>query len=118
MKLNPGNAEFRGSVITWKQHDLRTPGKFKEEYRGVGMACINSKTYIIWKALNPQGSSETKASAKSVQQKRNHLAQHIRTEHRSASATGDGVINTYTQQGKDGNGGLIYSIIYLFIRLL
>ena len=66
----PGNAEFRGSVITWKQHDRRTPGKFKEEYRGVGMACINSKTYIIWKALNPQGSSETKASAKSVQQKK------------------------------------------------
>ena len=36
----------------------------------------------------------------------------------ASSAAGDGVINTYTQQGKDGNGGLIYSIIYLFIRLL
>ena len=41
--------EFRGEFITKQQHDHRTPGKFKEEYRGIGMACLNSKTYIIWK---------------------------------------------------------------------
>ena len=100
---------MQGSVITWKQHDRRTPGK--EEYRGVGMACINSKTYIIWKALNPQGSSETKASAKSVQQKRNHLArEHFvnvlttkepkMVENAGFICNKDGIIQTYTQYKK------------------
>ena len=62
--------EFRGEFITKKQYDRRTPGKFKEEYQGIGMACLKSKTYIIWKT--PEG-EEFKLSSKSVQERRNTL---------------------------------------------
>ena len=95
-------------MITRKEHDRRTPGKFKEEYRGVGMACINSKTYIIWQAINPQGFSKAKSSAKSVQQKRNHLAREhflgvlTTKEPKMVENSGfirnkEGIIQTYTQ---------------------
>ena len=105
------DVEFRGSMITRKEHDRRTPGKFKEEYRGVGMACINSKTYIIWQAINPQGSSKAKSSAKSVQQKRNHLArEHFldvlttkepkMVENAGFIRNKEGIIQTYTQYKK------------------
>ena len=36
--------DFDGEKITKKQFDQRTPGKFKLEYRGEGMYCLNSKT--------------------------------------------------------------------------
>ena len=63
--------EFRGELITKQQHDRRTPGKFKEEYRGISTACLNSKTYIIWKTPDCK---EFKLSSKGVQERRNTLA--------------------------------------------
>lgn len=30
------------------KHDAREPGLFKCEFRGVGMVCLNSKTYYCW----------------------------------------------------------------------
>ena len=43
---------FEGERITFKQYDKRTPGKFKLEYKGKGMYCLNSKTYYIWRDVN------------------------------------------------------------------
>ena len=58
--------EFRGEFITKQQHDRRTPGKFNEEYREIGMACLNSKTYIIWKMSDCKA---YKLSSKGVREK-------------------------------------------------
>ena len=102
---------FRDTEITKKQYDKRTPGKFKEEYRGIGMGCLNSKTYIIWKAVDENGVAGFKCSSKGVQERRNTLTKedfsHILTSKEShyvenAGFIRDkkGVINTYTQYKK------------------
>ena len=59
--------EFDGELISKAQYDRRTPGKFKAEFIGLGMACLNSKVYHIW------SEKESKTSCKGVQQKRNEL---------------------------------------------
>ena len=93
-------------LITKKQHDRRTPGKFKEEYRGIGMVCLNSKTYIIWKT---EDGKEFKLSSKGVQDKRNILTPQdfINTlstqvpmiiENAGMIRDKEGIIHTYTQQ--------------------
>jgi hypothetical protein len=98
--------EFRGESITKKEHDRRTPGKFKEEYRGIGMICLNSKTYIIWESLDGK---KWKLSSKGVQEKRNELTplDYIYTLHthepkiiENAGLIRDkqGLIHLYTQQ--------------------
>ena len=43
---------FKGERITYKQYDQRTPGKFKLEFEGEGMSCLNSKVYIVWGQKN------------------------------------------------------------------
>ena len=59
--------EFDGELISKAQYDRRTPGKFKAEFIGLGMACLNSKVYHIW------SEDKSKTSCKGVQQKRNEL---------------------------------------------
>ncbi len=49
--------------ITIKQFDKSTPDKFKEEFPGIRMGFLNSKTYIIWKAPN-EGVIKFKCSSK------------------------------------------------------
>ena len=40
--------EFDGKQTTQKQYDKRTPGKFKPEFEGLGMVCLNSKVVHAW----------------------------------------------------------------------
>ena len=35
------------------QYDSRTPGLFKEEFRGDGIVALNSKTYFCWQNNGP-----------------------------------------------------------------
>ena len=103
--------EFRGQFSTKQQYDRRTPGKFKEEYRGIGMLCLNSTTYIIWKTLD--GLGEFKLSSKGVQERLNTLTPRdfINTlstqvpkiiENTGLIRDKEDVIHTYTEQ-KQGN---------------
>ena len=39
---------FQDEIISLKQFDKRTPGKFKPEFVGNGQLCLNSKVYHIW----------------------------------------------------------------------
>ena len=39
---------FQDGVISLKQFDKRTPGKFKPEFIGHGQLCLNSKVFHIW----------------------------------------------------------------------
>ena len=66
---------FNGHTITLKDYDKRTPGKYKEEFNGVGMICLNSKVYHIWSdKINPKtGKVYAKTSCKGVQKRRNEL---------------------------------------------
>ena len=64
--------DFNGHSITEKQFEKRTPGKFKEEFSGEGMICLNSKVYHIW-TYNKEGKLVTKTSCKGMQLKRNDL---------------------------------------------
>ena len=64
---------FNGHTITQKQYEKRTPGKFKEEFNGIGMICLNSKVYHIWSDKIIDGKLLTKTSCKGVQKKRNEL---------------------------------------------
>ena len=101
---------FRDTHVTLKQFDRRTPGKFKEEYRGTGMGCLNSKTYIIWVAsLDKDGNPAPKSSSKGVQEKRNTLTEEdfhnllVTQQPKIVTNTGfikdnNHIINTYTQQ--------------------
>ena len=108
--------KFNDQWITWQQFDYRTPGKFKVEYNGEGMGCLNSKTYIIWGEVDKEtGRPKPKCSSKGSQQKRNTLTKDyfedvVKTQdpHEVENAgfvrDTDGVINTYTQTKK----GLTY----------
>ena len=39
---------FKDRMISLKQFDKRTPGKFKSEFIGNGQICLNSKVYHAW----------------------------------------------------------------------
>ena len=57
------NSDFIDCMLsggTWVQggcckqiskHDIRTPGLFKEEYKGTGAVALNSKTYVCWDSV-------------------------------------------------------------------
>ena len=64
---------FDGQEISYVQWDKRTPGKFKAEFEGDGMMCLNSKLFIIW------NNDEAKTSCKGTQKNRNEiLKEHFR----------------------------------------
>ena len=99
---------FEGERITFKQYDKRTPGKFKMEYKGEGMYCLNSKTYYIWGELDRDGSSKPKCSSKGVRQDRNPLTrdhfkdvlvtkESCKVENAGFIHSKEGPIKTYTQ---------------------
>lgn len=52
--------------------DGRTPGKFKEEFRGVGIVCLNSKSYICFKE-NVEEKDGVKLSSKGLSKRTNRL---------------------------------------------
>ena len=54
-------------MISLKQFDKCTPGKFKPEFIGNGQLCLNSQEYHIW------NDEEEKISCKGVQKRRNRL---------------------------------------------
>ena len=58
---------FQDQMISLKQFDQRTPGKFKPEFVGIGQVVLNSKVYQIWSA------DDEKTSCKGIQKRRNHL---------------------------------------------
>ena len=60
--------QFNGQEIPLKTYDKRTPGKYKPEYIGRGMTCLNSKVYHVW------SDKDSKTSCKGVQDGRNHLS--------------------------------------------
>ena len=64
--------DFEGHTITKEQFDKRSPGKFKAEFKGDGMYCLNSKVNHIWKNL-PDGTVNSKISCKGTQKSRNEL---------------------------------------------
>ena len=71
---NETMVDFNGYSITLRQYDKRTPGKYKEEFNGIGMVCLNAKVYHIWSdRYDEYGNAETKTSCKGMQKKRNKL---------------------------------------------
>ena len=70
---DPTEIDFAGVKIPFSQYDKRTPGKYKEEFNGVGMICLNSKVYHIWSDRYKDGILITKTSCKGMQKKRNEL---------------------------------------------
>ena len=86
--------EFDEQIVTFKQWDKRIPCKFKLEYDGDDMSCLNSKVNIIWGETDEKGEPKPKTSCKNTQQKRNELLkQHFlnvlnRTENHSVENAG------------------------------
>ena len=102
---------FEGYTIPYSQWDKRTPGKFKPEFDGDGMVCLNSKVYHIWSSSrkDDDGKYITKTSCKGAQQKRNTLLKEhfvnvldTQKQHfvKNAGFVKDkeGIIKTYTQK--------------------
>ena len=58
---------FDGNEITKKQYEKRTPGKYKLEFSGDGMICLNSKVYHVWGKVN--GKDVSKTSSKGMQER-------------------------------------------------
>ena len=97
---------FEGQEITLEQYEKRSPGKYKLEFEGEGMICLNSKVYHIWGELG------CKTSSKGMQERNNLLKDDFlrvlleRCEHR---VTNTGIIDdgtrklTYTQTKKGLN---------------
>ena len=66
--------DFKGQKISYAQWEKRTPGKYKIEFEGVGMICLNSKVFHIWSVkLDDEGKLVTKTSCKGTQKRRNDL---------------------------------------------
>ena len=55
------------------KHDSRTPGLFKEEYRGTGAVALNSKTYVCWDSTK----NTSKASSKGISKRLNELTANV-----------------------------------------
>ena len=100
------DGQYAISIAQW---DKRTPGKFKLEYNGDGMAAINSKVYNIWGETDEDGNPTPKISCKGTQQKRNellkvHFLDILNTteshpvENAGFIRDGKGTIKTYTQK--------------------
>ena len=100
--------EFEGQIITITQWDKHTPGKFKPEFEGDGMICLNSKAYYIW-GIDKDNKVITKTSAKGSQKKRNKLLkshflkvlntkEHHDVENAGFNKDNQGTIKTYTQK--------------------
>ena len=51
------------------KYDSRTPGLFKEEFSGIGMISLNSKTYFCWSS-----DENVKYSSKGLSKKTNKLS--------------------------------------------
>ena len=68
---DPSLIDFEGYTIPFRQWDKRTPEKYKPEFEGTGMICLNSKVYHIW-GVDKNGKEKTKTSTKGTQ-KRNKL---------------------------------------------
>ena len=70
------NSEFIDCMLsggTWVQgecckqitkHDSRTPGLFKEEYKGSGAVALNSKTYDCWDSIQKTSKGSSKGISK------------------------------------------------------
>ena len=86
---------FEGTTITEKQYDQRSAGKFKPEFKGHGMCCLNSKVYHIWQNL-PDGTIKTKTSCKGAQKSRNNLGKEhflaVRESHKPHRINNSGII--------------------------
>ena len=106
---NTTTVSFEGQQISLKQWDKRTPGKFKIEYDGTGQACLNSKVYTCWGAIDKDGKGYSKTSCKGAQQRRNELTKdhflsllHTTEAHTVENAgfikDDNGIIKTYTQK--------------------
>ena len=54
------------------RHDSRTPGKFKQEFKGTAIVALNSKTYICADTSTDQ----TKLSSKGLSKRTNRLSIH------------------------------------------
>ena len=75
------NSEFIDCMLsggTWvkgecckqiRKHDSRTPGLFKEEYKGTGAVALNSKTYVCRNSIK----NTSKASSKGISKRLNVL---------------------------------------------
>ena len=68
--------DFDGRKIPFSQWDKCTPGKYKPEFEGDGMLCLNSKVYHIW-GRDKDGKEIFKTSCKGGQQKRNNFVKEI-----------------------------------------
>ena len=66
---SPEGVTFDGQTITKKQYEKRTPGKYKLEFCGDGMICLNSKVYTIWGMKD--GKKISKTSSKGMQSRNN-----------------------------------------------
>ena len=97
---------FEDREITVEQYEKRLPGKYKLEFEGDGMICLNSKVYHVW------GEKGHKTSSKGMQARNNLLKEDFlkvlqeKCEHR---VTNTGIIDdgtrklTYTQTKKGLN---------------
>ena len=97
---------FEDGYITKAQYEKRTPGKYKLEFEGDGMVCLNSKVYHIW------GDEGSKTSSKGMQAKNNLRKEDFldvlqnKSDHQVTNTgfIGEGTrINTYTQTKKGLN---------------
>ena len=101
--------DFEGRKIPFSQYDKRTPGKYKPEFIGDGMICLNSKVYHIW-GKDKDGKVIIKTSCKGCSKKRNLfvkenflsvLETRIPHEVKNAGFIRDGLTTkTYTQTKK------------------
>ena len=108
------SVEFNGRFITKKAYEKRTPGKYKLEFKGIGMACLNSKVYHIWSdQKGKDGELMFKTSTKGMQ-KTNMLGREEflsvlskpKSEQRvlnSGFVIEDNITKTYTQRKKGLN---------------
>ena len=70
--------EFGGKTIPFKLYDKRTPKKYKPQFEGIRMICLNSKVYHCWSdKLDENGEILTKTSCKGVQERNELLKQHF-----------------------------------------
>jgi len=66
------------------RHDSRTPGKFKQEFKGDAIVALNSKTYICSASGSATTPANTKLSSKGLSKRTNSLSlNHFRSVLRS-----------------------------------
>ena len=90
------------------KHDSRTPGLFKEEYRGTGAVALNSKTYVCWDSTENTSIAISKGISKRLNELTADMYKSVLQTQQPFTGVNRGFIRKYRQMVTYKQAGITY----------